>query len=311
MDLAGDLEAAAAGDSESGRDRAPLIGAFRVQLFEPVLDAGGRERIPGQTWVVGKVSDGPTPQPVIWDEVGREGACRLLVPRAPFCREPCMGGTLCVEEGTCQGDPGWVDVGPVHLSGVATTAGGTGFPLSLVGAFYQPGDGNTPAYPPFAEGDPVVLTADGRGDVPGFTLAAAGIAQLVVLGGDLVLKPGKGLRLKWVPPEDPELARVRMEIDISHHGGLRGLVTCDAADVGELEIPATLTDALVDLGTSGFPVVAIRREVVGVALIPAGRVELSVSSGVERAVEIPGLVSCLRDDDCPEGQICVADKTCW
>jgi hypothetical protein len=41
-----------------------------------------------------------------------------------------------------------------------------------------------------------------------------------------------------------------------------------------------------------------------------GRVDLVVSSDVERALEIPGLTSCNGDEDCPDGRKCRTDLKC-
>jgi len=49
---------------------------------------------------------------------------------------------------------------------------------------------------------------------------------------------------------------------------------------------------------------------VGSAVIARGRVDLVLSSQVERGVEVPGVVSCNEDADCPGGQRCQPDRRC-
>ena len=77
-----------------------------------------------------------------------------------------------------------------------------------------------------------------------------------------------------------------------------------------LEIPAALLDSLVALGVAGFPTIVLTRSTVGSAVIAAGRVDLLVFSELEQEVEIPGLVSCTDDADCPEGETCGSDLRC-
>lgn len=75
-------------------------------------------------------------------------------------------------------------------------------------------------------------------------------------------------------------------------------------------IEAAILTELVNLGVAGFPAIAVTRKAVGSTTISPGRVELVVSSEVERAVEIPGLTSCTDDMQCPNGQTCQSDLTC-
>jgi hypothetical protein len=103
---------------------------------------------------------------------------------------------------------------------------------------------------------------------------------------------------------------VHVKLDISHHGGSKGEIACDVDDKGALTIASELISALLDLGVAGFPTVRVTRHLEGEAKIPAGRVQLIVSSLAEEAVVVPGLVSCAGADDCPEGKTCLGDLTC-
>ena len=71
-----------------------------------------------------------------------------------------------------------------------------------------------------------------------------------------------------------------------------------------------LTDQLLALGASGFPRVVLVRETVDSLVTAVGCVEFRVQSAAVLDVEIPGLISCSFDEDCPEGQICRPDLTC-
>ena len=67
---------------------------------------------------------------------------------------------------------------------------------------------------------------------------------------------------------------------------------------------------LLDLGVAGYPSVIVTRSATGTTTIAPGRVDLVVSSMVERPVTIPGLTSCTSDADCTGGQTCQSDLTC-
>jgi hypothetical protein len=57
---------------------AVLVGAFQVAVNGPTATSSGFVS------VFGKLYDGTTPQPVIWDQTGSSGDCVLLVPRNPY-----------------------------------------------------------------------------------------------------------------------------------------------------------------------------------------------------------------------------------
>src|SRR5262249_17962519 len=67
-----------------------VVGAFNVKLVAP---EGGSA---GHVEILGQVKDGPNPEGLVWEERRRDGDCRLLEPRVPFCNTPCGGGAICV-----------------------------------------------------------------------------------------------------------------------------------------------------------------------------------------------------------------------
>lgn len=280
------------------------IGAFQVTLVAP------RDGSAGHTSVVGKVYDGAYPENLIWEEATAEGECRLLTPRVPFCATPCGGSAACVEDDTCVPYPTAQALGVVTARGLQTTEGATSFDLIEVSKVYQvPGAIDLP-YPAFAEGAPITLSASGSAFTAAFEVTAPGIAPLDLHDEERILEQGRPLELTWTPPGDATLARVSVKLDVSHHGGTRGMIRCDAEDDGALTLPASLVGGLLDLGVAGFPTVILSRAAEGEGAIAAGRVGLVVSSTVEVAVDIPGLVSCTLDEHCPEGQSCQTDLTC-
>lgn len=301
-------------DAGSWADAGPLdpeavVGAFNVVLVAPEPAQGNTPARDGYTAFAGRVSDGPTPSQIVWEERSAEGGCRLLTPRVPFCNTPCGGSAACVEDDTCQRYPSARSVGAVRLSGVASTAGSVDIAVSPIAGNYQTPGSVTLLYPPFAEGDAVGITAEGAA-AGAFTLAARGIAPLVVTSTTIRLVRGQPLTLRWRAAGLPDVSSIRIKLDISHHGGTKGMVTCEVEDDGELVLSAALMTALQDLGVAGFPTVVIGRHSTGVTSTALGRVELGVSQEIERAIELPGLRSCTEDSECTGGQTCQPDLTC-
>jgi hypothetical protein len=245
---------------------------------------------------------------VIWTVTKEDGDCRLEVPSVPFCDGGCAGG-VCVADGECQPYPTAHTVGEVTLSGVNVTGGQAELTLKEIAKAYQPVAGTTFAYPPFAEGDTIAVHAAG-GDYAAFDLTAKGVAPLTFTSTNFALAEGAELVLGWDAAADPKSSQIHVKLDISHHGGSRGMIECDADDTGELTISAALISELIGLGVAGFPSVIMTRVSSGSAEIAVGRVELVVSSKVERLVTVAGVDSCTEDMDCPDGGVCQADLTC-
>ena len=277
-----------------------LVGSFQLKLT-PASDLGE-----ATSSIVGRVSDGPTPVTTIREKPQTDGDCTLTTPRVPFCSTPCGGSAACVEDDTCLAYPATHSAGEVTVTGVQATDGGSPLVLTLINNNYQAG---VPlAYPPFAEGDAVVFTAAGD-YFPAFNLSAKGIAPLALTAKEFPLKSGQGLAVTWTKGAESS-AKIHVKLDISNHGGSKGQIACDTADSGALTISAALITKLLNLGVAGFPTVQVTRHTVGSTVIPAGRVELEISSSVEHAVTIDGLVSCTKKDDCPDDQECQDDLTC-
>jgi hypothetical protein len=178
---------------------------------------------------------------------------------------------------------------------------------------YQPLASAALSYPPFAAGDEVTLQTEG-GDLEAFVIAATGIDELVLIDPQdtVPLAPDTPAELSWEAAE-AEGSRIEVVIDISHHGGQKGEIVCEAADDGTLTIPADLVSGLIDLGFSGYPTVLISRIALGSANTSAGRVDLKLVNAIELPIEIPGLVSCEEagtTDGCPDGETCQNDLKC-
>lgn len=286
-------------------DPAVLAGTFLISLVAPDNTLGTA----GYTSLVGKVADGPTPSTLIFTETSSSGACKLKKPRVPFCETACTGGAICVDDNKCQAYPVAKSVGTVRATGIRTAAGETEFTMDPIGGSYQPGGASLP-YPAFAEGAPLTLTSSGGAYAP-FTLTASGIAPLELLTQQIPVAANQAVSLSWTPPGTAGASQIHVKLDISHHGGTKGMIECDTADSGSLTIAASLITDLVSLGTAGYPTIVVTRSATpGSAVIAPGRVELSVVSAVERAVQVPGVISCSDSSQCTGGKTCQADLTC-
>ncbi len=118
------------------------------------------------------------------------------------------------------------------------------------------------------------------------------------------------MALAWTPPATAGRSTVHVKLDISHHGGTRGKIECEAADTGSLTIDGALVTELLHLGVAGFPTIVVTRSASGEAALTVGRVALSLESEIEREVVIPGVISCNENADCPDGQTCQTDLRC-
>ena len=303
----------AAGGSGAAPSAEP-VGYFEVALKGLDLVTG----TPAHTAVSGFVYDAvPNDSPVYkWKLASSEGGCHLFTPLLPFCDPECdVTTTTCVEGsagGECRLNPAAHSVGAVTISGLQTVAGNTEFTMNALSPkfnYLAPGSVELP-YPPCAEGDVIRLSAAGA-DYSAFEISVTGINPLELLGPDPIpIGSGQPLPLQWTPPGAGATSRIVIRVDISHHGGSKGMIECEVGDTGSYDVPASLMTELIDLGYYGFPLVDVTRTAVGSATIEPGLVEFAIRSNVERYLEIPGLTSCHSNNDCTPPETCQFGKVC-
>jgi hypothetical protein len=290
------------GPVDGGGDPNVLLGAVVVAL-KPASEANGQP-VPAYTTVDGKIYDGASLEMLIWTVQEEANGCKLLTPKVPSCIPGC-GSLACVADGKCQAYPTPLDLGVVHVKGV----GATEFNLEYVqGSYSAPGSVSLPN-PPAAEGSPVTVSAPG-GSLGPLWVQAKVVAPLVVPAGNLHPVAGQPLALTWSAPGQTALGRMQVKIDLSHHGGIKGKIECDVADNGSLQVPASQITKLLGLGVSGYPTVLLNRVALGSALTRLGLVQLQVTSAIERDLQIDGITSCTKDEDCPAGKTCLTDLKC-
>jgi len=292
----GSAGAGGAGGGTGGAAGSPnaIVGGFAVELKSAF------------TAVTGSVASGPRPEAVILKVVDEVGSCRLRTPRVPFCNIPCGGDAICADDDKCLPSPKAQNLGVVKVKGL----GAAEFSMDPIQGTYSPsGDVMLPS-PPCPEGAAIEIQTAGGVYRP-FVLQAKGITPLTVAGaGPIAVAAGQPLQLQWTPPGDASFSRIKVRLDLSHHGGKKGEIECDVPDNGALEIPGSMIGKLIALGTAGFPTVYVTRFSAGDALIEPGRVTLEVSSTIDRELQVPGVVSCMEDSECPPGKTCQVDKTC-
>jgi hypothetical protein len=268
--------------SAAGGGPTGTVGTFSVVL-NPAIDETGP-----YTSVFGTVYGGPYPTDVIETTVAENDACTVY----KFSRHSCTGcstSQTCTGTDVCTDKPSLVSVGEVKLTGV----GGSQVKLSAVNNNYQyAGD---LAYPGFAEGDEVTLTAAGD-HYPAFSVTAQGVAPVELSESTYALSSGSPLTLEWTAGDGT--ADIEVELNLSKHGGSAGYLKCAVDDSGSLTIPADLITALVDLGVAGFPQLTVRRSSHAEAQVGSAAVALQVVALAVPTLEIEGVCSCFNASEC-------------
>ena len=288
-------------DAGTPADAGSLVGSF--QLLHTVSSFGDSASF------FGKAFDGPTPATLLWTVDLTDGDCRVETPRVPFCATPCGGSAACVADDTCQAYPTSRNLGTLRLTGARVGADGgsvMAFDMTPINNGYQPLATTMLAVPPFDDGAALTLSATGSSVAPAFTLSTTAVAPIALTQTGYTLAPNSPLELQWAPGSSATAARIEVEVDISHHGGIKGQILCDTADDGSLTIGAGLATRLIGLGVSGFPTIVVRR----VKAASSGALVFKATSSTELSLSIPGLVSCTDDSECPMGQTCQVDLRC-
>ncbi|MDD9935390.1 MAG: hypothetical protein OXT09_17410 [Myxococcales bacterium] len=273
-------------------------------LCAPALRVGGFEVLLQRelTSVGGRVANGVVPKDVFEAELAERG-CQLLRPPNLVCEPACESGTTC-DGRECIDFPVAQDVGKVAFEGL-----GADVELEPRGngqVYFFNGELDAP---PFGEGEAIGLNAEG-GVTDGFSLDARGVAPLQVTEGMPRLRRDRLFTVTWEPGDPSDAVRVRLVLNIANHGGTPARLECEVEDSGRVTIPLDLTNALLALGNSGFPTLDIIRQSAGSVDSGLGCIDLVVASRVTLAVEIPGVVSCSGDEDCPAGERCQPDLQC-
>jgi hypothetical protein len=254
------------------------------------------------TQVSGQVFDAVEPA-LVPVENQSDGACRLLTPPTLVCDPQCAFSTeTCSPDGSCIPLPVAHDLGTVTVSGLV-------IPMELSASertrsYSNPARPRLP-HPGFEAGADLRISATG-GDYTPFELRGWGVSPLVVTSDPVTVDPGQPTTFNWeVPASGAGPAHVRLNLDNNVHGSGGARIECDFPDTGTGEISASLVDALIAEGLSGFPTATLTRRTASSTEIAPGCVEFAVTSSVSSEVQVAGIVSCNTDSDCGAGGRCV------
>jgi hypothetical protein len=266
-----------------------IHGGVNVDL-KPMTEDGD-----AYTTLIARFFDGPTPEALPLELDSEEGDCQLWVPVFPFCSEPCAPDA-CTADDVCTPYPKPFDAGTLGVQGLGDAL--MIEPASAMHVYQSPSLPN----PACVEGEPVTAT------VAGLSLEAQCIAQLELTATDPIpVHTGETVQVGWVPASAGD-SKIRIGLDIAHHGGKKGEIDCEVPDTGSFEIPEPLVTKLIGLGLAGFPTISVTRISVG-SDASQPNVELTLASNVQHPVDT-GVVSCQEKEQCPADQDCLETKIC-
>jgi hypothetical protein len=253
-------------------------------------------------YVDGALADGVVPATVL-AAVSSEGDCTLWKRNNPYCEPTCASGYTCDFEGECVPYPVETDLGTVTVYGL--TADVVMEPVSPgYGYFFT-----TLSFPGFREGELVELATSG-GAIEPFTLHGVGPA-LLEPAGPWSVQGGSPLAVQWNAPVTTVRTEVRLSLTIDQHGQTPLTLVCHFPDSGSAEVPASVVDALVSAGVTGYPTGFLRRQTADSVQANGGCVDLLVDHDVKVEVTVTGHTPCDSNDDCPPGETCnLAIETC-
>jgi hypothetical protein len=284
-------DAGGTSSAAAGAGGAPAVrGSIVVSMVAATTENEGFAAI------LGRFFDGPTPPPIPLVLDTEQGDCKLFVPSHPFCETPCTPA-VCTADDVCTEFPTPQGVGPITIEGLGPTLQLE--PTTSMSIYQSP----SLPYPPCSDGDPVSASAQG------FTLEAECIAPLELSGPDPIpVSAGEPVRVAWLPAAEGSSSRIRIGLDLAHHGGKKGEIDCEVPDTGSFDIPEPLVTKLVGLGLAGYPTISVSRVSVGTDSVQSELV-LLVSENKQRAVDT-GVKSCQEDSECTAPEVCAADRTC-
>ncbi len=266
-------------------------GAFVVEAYD------------NYSIVDGSVSDGVVPSMVL-ENSAEEGDCILWKRNNPYCEPACVSGDTCDFSGECIPYPAAQDLGTVSVRGLTSSVD-----MEPIVPGYRYFDTDLD-YPGFKAGKLVQLTTSG-GAYASFTLHAVGVDLLEPTATSWTVTPGTPLSVAWDAPTTTVRSSVRLSLNIDQHGQTPLTLVCHFDDDGAAEVPASVMDALMGAGVTGFPLASIRRQTADSTTVGTGCVDLVLSHDVDIDVTVEGHTPCTSNADCPPGHPCnLAIQTC-
>ncbi len=258
--------------------------------------------------VDGTVTNGVVPVTVL-ENVATEGDCTLLKRNNPYCEPTCESSEACDFDGNCIEYPVAQDLGTVTIAGTkpaavmtATSPGYRYFKTEM-------------RLPPWAPGKLIELTTTGATVEP-FTLHGVGPDLLEPTSTTWTVVSGTDLLVSWDAPTTEVRTEVRLSLNIDQHGQTPITLVCHFDDDGEATVPASVIDAVMGAGVTGFPNASLRRQTADSTTLSGGSttggcVDLLVAHELAMDVEVEGHTPCTSNADCPPGHPCdLATQTC-
>lgn len=296
------------GESPPGGGGSGAAGATSVDVANlPYAPCADETRVgefvitlaPEFTSVEGKVVDSVTPS-LVPEQLESEGECRLVRLPNLLCDPGCPASTqTCGPGNQCLPLPVALDVGTVSVAGLVREVEMT---ANAATGNYRPPPPALP-HPGFEPGAALRLSSSGGAAAP-FELWGWGIDVFEPGPDPIEVAEGQPVRFGWVAPAEPGPARINARLNINNHGSSNTWLECDVPDTGSAELPASLVDALIAQGASGFPTLTISRRTATSTELEPGCVQLLVRSEQALDVSVAGIVSCESSEDCPDGQTC-------
>ena len=276
--------------------------ATAVGTFNAVLE----QTFTGLT--VGQVFDKPEVRPK-YKVLTMLNGCQLVQknPDPPPCNRTCTVGVETCTESGCVALPKLQNVGTITLSGLKLPTLTLSF--NAQGGYSNPVEPAIP-HPGFDEGAPLTLSAAGGNGFGPFTATTWGVAAMQVPGGKLLVENDKPVTMTWTPPKITGYTRVAIDFTVNKHGVVDTNLFCEVPDTGSFTVDAASIKEIFKHGISGFPVVTLERRSVATVMVKSGCVEFMATSPFSRDIDIPGLISCGKPEDCPAGKMCADDLTC-
>lgn len=253
--------------------------------------------------VSGRISDGVVPQSVLQPISGDPiKGCSLYSQPNPHCDPICGPSEFCDFSETCVPYPRQHSAGTIEVLGLVE-------PVSMIPI----GEEGSQQYF-FTELPPMIVDVDAKlrlvahgdeNDVTAFELHGYGVGPLPDDPSLLTLRKSRDLELTWEVVG--KKASIRIRIFVDQHGASPLHLICDVPDSGTFSVPKELIKQLIESGVTGFPSLAMTRQVMNHTFLPGlgpGCVQFEVSSTNTQGLKVDGHAPCKTDADCPEGLIC-------
>lgn len=251
----------------------------------------------------GYISNGVVPGNVM-EEAGKEGDCRLMKRENPYCNPVCEAGETCDFDGTCLPYPENQDLGTVTIEGLRNAVS---MEPSESGKkyFYTQLDPLA-----FDAGVLIQLNTEGGAYAP-LTLNGVGVVPLAPTSTDWTIAEGQDLAIAWDAPTGAVRSEIFLTLNVDQHGLTPLNLECVFEDDGAATVPASVIDALLSAGVTGYPTGKVQRRTADKVALGAGCADFIVDYSWATTVTVSGHTPCKSDRDCPDGETCdIPNETC-